>query len=162
MGPSNYMDRGAGFTLRDADAGDEEAVYRLSCQLAAALGDSEPRREAVRKRLSELLQEPRAWVLVIEEEGRVRGMVALWIKPDLAHGDTVVEVPTLVVDEDCRGYGVGRLLIEGVREIAREHGATLIELVATRDNSSARGFYRSLGFTETDHITLEFVGGQEP
>ncbi len=162
MSSSNDKAPGTGFILRDAKAGDVEEVYELSRQLAAALGDSEPRREAVSQRLLELLQEPRSQVLVIEEEGQVRGMAALWIKPDLAHGDTVVEVPTLVVDEDHRGYGVGRLLIEGVREIAREHGATLIELVATRDNSSAQAFYRALGFTETDHITLEFVGGQEP
>lgn len=150
-----------GFGLRGAEAGDAEAVYGLSRQLAVSLGDSDPGREAVRGRLAELIEEPRARVVVAERDGAVKGVAMLWIKPDLAHGDTVIEVPTLVVDENCRGYGVGRLLIEGVREIAREHGATLIELVATRDNSSARGFYRSLGFTETDHITLEFVGGQE-
>lgn len=151
-----------GFGLRGAEAVDAEAVYGLSRQLAAALGDSDPGREAVWDRLAELIEEPRARIVVAEGEGVVKGVAMLWIKPDLAHGDTVVEVPTLVVDEDYRGYGVGRLLIEGVREIAREHGATLIELVATRDNSSARAFYRALGFTETDHITLEFVGGQEP
>ncbi|WP_053057665.1 GNAT family N-acetyltransferase [Rubrobacter aplysinae] len=147
-----------GFLLRDADAGDEEAVYRLSRQLAAALGDSEPRQEAVRGRLLELLEEPRAGVLVAEERGRVRGVATLWIKPDLAHGDTVVEVPTLVVDEEARGRGIGRLLMRGVRDVARGYGASLIELVATRDNSAARAFYQALGFSETDHLTLELVG----
>lgn len=145
------------FGLRDAIAGDAGELHALACQLAAALGDAPPRREAVRDRLAELLAEPRARILVIEEGDRVRGAATLWIKPDLAHGDTVVEVPTLVVDEACRGRGAGRLLMRGVREVAREAGASLIELVATRDNAAARAFYRSLGFAETDHIALELV-----
>lgn len=154
MGSPRYEN---GFELRDAAAGDAGAIQDLARQLAVALGDAPPRREAVRDRLVELTAEPRARVLVVEEGGRVRGVAAVWIKPDLAHGDTVVEVPTLVVDEGCRGRGAGRLLMRGVREVAREHGASLVELVATRDNAAARAFYRSLGFAETDHITLEFV-----
>ena len=39
--------------------------------------------------------------------------------------------------------------------------AALIELVATRENDAARAFYRSLGFVETEHITLEFVGDMQ-
>lgn len=154
MGSLNDENR---FERRDATTEDAEAIYALACQLAAALGDSYPRQEAVRDRLSELLAEPRARALVVEERGRVRGVATLWIKPDLAHGDTVVEVPTLVVDEACRGRGAGRLLMRGAREVAREAGATLIELVATRDNAAARAFYESLGFAETDHVSLELV-----
>lgn len=145
------------FELRDARAEDAKLIHALTRQLAATLGDSPPRREAVRDRLVELLSENRARVLVAEEGAEVVGVAAIWIKPDLAHGDTVVEVPTLVVDESRRGRGAGRLLMRGVREVAREHGASLVELVATRDNAAARSFYLSLGFAETDHITLELV-----
>lgn len=147
------------FGLREATAEDAEAIHALSRQLATALGDTAPMREAVRDRLAELLAEPRARTLVVEERGRVRGVATLWIKPDLAHGDTVVEVPTLVVDEDCRGRGVGSLLMRGAREVAREAGATLIELVATRDNAAARAFYEAQGFSETDHVSLELLTG---
>jgi ribosomal protein S18 acetylase RimI-like enzyme len=95
------------------------------------------------------------------EDGGVVGVASLWIKPDLAHGDTVVEVPTLVVAEGSRREGVGKLLMEEVRGLASENGANLIELVATTQNVAAREFYRALGFVETDHITLEFVGDME-
>ena len=87
--------------------------------------------------------------------------MSLWIKPDLAHGDTVVEVPTLVVSENSRGSGVGRLLMDAVRAVAAAHDASLVELVATRENEPARGFYRSLGFVETDLVALEFVGDMQ-
>jgi ribosomal protein S18 acetylase RimI-like enzyme len=89
------------------------------------------------------------------------GAVSLWIKPDLAHGDAVVEVPMLAVAEDHRRAGVGKLLMEEVRNIASDNGAYLIELVATSANVAAREFYNSLGFIEADVVPLEFVGSQE-
>jgi ribosomal protein S18 acetylase RimI-like enzyme len=70
-------------------------------------------------------------------------------------------VPMLVVSEDRRREGVGKLLMEEVQRLAAENEANLIELVATTQNSPAREFYRSLGFVETDHVTLEFVGDVE-
>ena len=152
----------AGPEVREATAEDVEAVYSLASELAATLGDSIPRFEGVRDRLFELLEEPRARVLVAESEsGAVVGVASLWIKPDLAHGDTVVEVPMLVVAEGSRGEGVGKALMEVVRRLGAENRANLIELVATTHNVAAREFYRTLGFVETDHITLEFVGDMQ-
>ena len=146
--------------VREARIGDSEEIHALAAELARTVGDSTPDLEAVRARLSELLEEPRARVLVAENGGVV-GVASLWIKPDLAHGDTVVEVPTLVVAEGSRREGVGKLLMEEIRSLSAENGAELIELVATTQNVAAREFYRSLGFVETDHVTLEFVGDME-
>ncbi len=150
----------AGTRVREATAEDAEAIHSLAGELAAAVGDSPPPLESVRERFLELLEEPRARVLVAEDGGVV-GVASLWIKPDLAHGDTVVEVPTLVVAEGSRREGVGKLLMEEVQRLGAESGANLIELVATTSNVAAREFYRSLGFVETDHVTLEFVGDME-
>ena len=146
--------------MREASAEDAEIIHSLAAELAGAVGDSPPSLEDVRGRLAELLEERRARVLVAEGDVVV-GVVSLWIKPDLAHGDSVVEVPMLVISEDRRREGVGKLMMEEVQRLAAENGATLIELVATTQNNPAREFYRSLGFVETDHVTLEFVGDVE-
>lgn len=145
-------------TVREAALEDAEAIYHLARDLADALGDQRPRPEAVRARLGELLEEPRARVLVAEGEDGVVGAASLWIKPDLAHGDVVIEVPMLVVSQSARRRGAGRLLVEKVQSIAAAENAALIELVATKENDVARAFYRSLGFVETDHVALEYVG----
>jgi ribosomal protein S18 acetylase RimI-like enzyme len=147
--------------VREATPEDAEVVHVLAMELADALGDRRPRPGAVRARLRELLEEPRARVLVAEGEDGVMGAASLWIKPDLAHGDQVIEVPMLVVSEEARRRGVGKLLVEEIQGIATAEKAALIELVATRENEVARSFYRSLGFVETDHISLEFVGEME-
>jgi ribosomal protein S18 acetylase RimI-like enzyme len=147
--------------VREATAEDAEALHALALELADAIGDQGPRREAARARLLELLEEPRARVLVAEDESGIVGAASLWIKPDLAHGDTVVEVPMLVVSKNARRRGVGKLLVEGIQSVAAAENAALIELIATRENDTARAFYRSLGFVETEHIALEFIGNMQ-
>ena len=148
--------------VRSATTEDVEIIHVLACELAETVGDSPARFEEVRARLVDLLEEPRARILVAEGEGgAVTGGVSFWIKPDLAHRDTVVEVPMLVVTEGSRREGVGKALMEEVQRLAAENEANLLELVATTHNVAAREFYRTLGFVETDHITLEFVGNME-
>lgn len=147
--------------VREAGVEDAEAVHALAGELAEALGDRRPRLEAIRERLRDLIEERRARVLVAEGEDGIVGAASLWIKPDLGHGDTVIEVPMLVVSEKARRRGVGKLLVQEIRDVAAAENVSLIELVATRENSAARDFYRSLGFVETDHVALEYFGEME-
>ena len=145
--------------VREATPEDARNLHALAEELADALGDRRPRHGAVRARLLELLEEPRARVLVAEDEGGgVVGAASLWIKPDLAHGDKVVEVPMLVVSGEARRQGVGKLLVQEIQSIVAAENAALIELIATRNNAPARAFYRALGFVETEHVALEFIG----
>ena len=147
--------------VREAVLEDAEVLHALVKELAVALGDRSPRFRAMRARLDELLAEPGARVLVAEGAGGVVGAASLWIKPDLAHGDVVIEVPMLIVSGGARRRGVGKLLIKEIWRIAAEENAALIELVATQENNVARAFYKSLGFVETEHIALEFVGDMQ-
>lgn len=147
--------------VREARKEDDKTVYALACELATAIGDSPPERKAVQERFAELLETPAAYNFVAEDGEDVVGVISFWVKPDLAHGDTVIEIPMLSVTEKARRGGVGKLLIEHARNIASEKGVGLIELIATPDNTAALQFYRSLGFVETDHVSLEFRGDIE-
>lgn len=147
--------------LREATEEDAGEIHALVAELAGTLGDVRPEPGAVRERLAELLEERRAEVVVAEGPKGVVGVVSLWVKPDLAHGDVVVEVPMLVVSQEARRRGVGKLLMAEAQRIAARNDANLIELVATSSNVAARDFYRSLGFVETDHVALEFMGNLE-
>ena len=147
--------------MREAVPEDAEALHALMGELADALGDRSPRFGAMRAQLEKLLAEPGARVLVVEGAEDLVGAASMWIKPDLAHGDVVIEVPMLVVSGNARRRGVGQLLVKEIRRIAAEENAALIELVATKENDVARAFYKSLGFIETEHIALEFVGDMQ-
>ena len=147
--------------VREAVTEDAEALHALMGELADALGDRSPRFGAMRTQLEKLLAEPGARVLVVEGAEDLVGAASMWIKPDLAHGDVVIEVPMLVVSGNARRRGVGQLLVKEIRRIAAEENAALIELVATKENDVARAFYKSLGFIETEHIALEYVGDMQ-
>ena len=147
--------------VREAVPEDAEALHALIGDLADALGDRNPQFGAMRAQLEKLLAEPGARVLVVEGAEDLVGAASMWIKPDLAHGDVVIEVPMLVVSGNARRRGVGQLLVKEIRRIAAEENAALIELVATKENDVARAFYKSLGFIETEHIALEFVGDMQ-
>ncbi|MGF1473549.1 MAG: GNAT family N-acetyltransferase [Rubrobacteraceae bacterium] len=147
--------------VRTATEGDAKELHKLASELADAVGDPKPEPEAVRKRLLELLESAAAHTLVAESDAGLAGAASVWIKPDLAHGDTTAEVPMLVVSEELRRSGVGKLLMHEVRQLASDNGANLIELVATADNVPAREFYKALGFVETEHVALEFLGDLE-
>jgi ribosomal protein S18 acetylase RimI-like enzyme len=56
----------------------------------------------------------------------------------------------LYVAPDHRGDGLGRALLEGVLETARELGARRIELGTAKDDVAARHLYESLGFTNQE------------
>ena len=155
------MDSKSRIKVRAATTDDAADIQSLVRELAETVGDDAPVEESVRARLGELLESPEARVLVVENERGVVGAVSFWIKPDLAHGDVVVEVPMLVVADGNRRNGVGRLLMEEVRSIASDNNASQIELVATTTNVVAREFYRALGFVEGDVVSLEFVGSQD-
>jgi ribosomal protein S18 acetylase RimI-like enzyme len=148
-------------TVREAVTEDAEALHALMEELADALVDRSPRFGAMRAQLEKLLAEPGARVLVVEGAEDLVGAASMWIKPDLAHGDVVIEVPMLVVSGNARRRGIGQLLVKEIRRIAAEENAALIELVATKENDVARAFYKSLGFIETEHIALEFVGDMQ-
>jgi ribosomal protein S18 acetylase RimI-like enzyme len=49
-----------------------------------------------------------------------------------------------------RGEGHGRALMETAIELARERGATTMELGTARDDTAARGLYESLGFSNLE------------
>ena len=49
-----------------------------------------------------------------------------------------------------RGHGLGRALLEGAMEVARERGSEHIDLNTGEADTAARGLYESLGFTNRE------------
>ncbi|MEM7285563.1 MAG: GNAT family N-acetyltransferase [Actinomycetota bacterium] len=128
-----------------------EAFARLIPQLSSS--NPPPGAEA----LEAIVSSEASTILVArDDEGRIRGSMTL----------AMFRIPTglrawiedVVVDEDARGLGIGRLINERALEIAREAGATTVELTSRPSREAANRLYLRMGFEirETNVYRFKF------
>lgn len=85
-------------------------------------------------------------LLVAQEDGKIYGCMTL-VMFDIPTG-LRAWIEDVVVDEASRGKGVGRLLNEAALDIAREAGATTVDLTSRPDREAANRLYKRLGFVQ--------------
>jgi predicted GNAT family N-acyltransferase len=78
-------------------------------------------------------------VAVRDQEGRLLGVGRLHL-----NNEKEAQIRYMATEEDCRGLGVGRVIINKLEELARARGVERIVLNA-RDN--VVGFYLRFGYT---------------
>ena len=128
-----------------------EAFARLIPQLSSS--NAPPGAEA----LEAIVSSEASTILVArDDEGRIRGSMTL----------AMFRIPTglrawiedVVVDGDARGMGIGQLINERALEIAREAGATTVELTSRPSREAANRLYLRMGFEirETNVYRFKF------
>ncbi len=116
-----------------------EAFARLIPQLSSS--NPPPGAEALQAIVS---SEASTILIARDDEGRIRGSMTL----------AMFRIPTglrawiedVVVDEDARGLGIGRSINERALEIARQAGATTVELTSRPSREAANRLYLRMGF----------------
>ena len=130
-----------------------EAMGKLRAQLSSRHDGSAIDRE----KIEELIESPYHDILIAADEGKVVGMVIVSVV--LATLDRNVYMEDLVVDSECRGKGIGGMLLEAVKDWGRNKGCRRLEFTSSnRDGKAgARGFYESHGaeVRETDFYRVE-------
>jgi N-acetylglutamate synthase-like GNAT family acetyltransferase len=130
-------------TIRDARPDDADAIARLLGQLGYP---TEP--AAVPARL-ERLRIVGDRLVVAELDGEVVGLAQLHVSPTMALERPAAKIDGIVVDESCRGRGIGRALIEAMEAEARARGCPLLYLTTATRRTEAHEFYLRVGFEET-------------
>ena len=97
-------------------------------------------------RLLEGVHSGRDVLAVLTVDGATAGWAALVgsLSPLRRHWATVLRVQ---VRPELQGAGLGRVLMDGVHDIARARGLEFLSLSA-RGGTGVDGFYRGLGYTE--------------
>ena len=80
----------------------------------------------------------RCWVM--HEDGRVLGYLCLWEIADELH------ITNIAVHATCRRQGIGRELLRGVLDDARQRKLRLVVLEVRPSNTEARTLYETFGF----------------
>jgi len=140
--------------IRPATGEDAEAIAALSSPLGYPSAA-----EKVRSRLESLLHRPDDAVWVAETaEARVIGWVHVSVRR-LVENDPEAEIGGLIVDEEHRGSGAGRLLMERAEQWARAQGLPSVYLRSNVLRQAAHAFYTKLGYqvVKTQHAFREFI-----
>lgn len=138
-------------SIGHANAGDIDSLVSLLNVLFSIEQDFTPNELAQRRGLELLLASPDQGQIFIARhpvEGVV-GMVSAQLVISTAIGAPSAWIEDMVVRESFRGRGVGKLLLDQVREWAVLKGAGRIQLLADADNTPALDFYRRLDWQPT-------------
>jgi GNAT superfamily N-acetyltransferase len=128
--------------VREMNPKDAETVNALSKELGYPLSV-----EQTLQNINAVLHSRDHTAFVAEYENRVVG----WIGAAQAVMIEVMphcEINGLVIDEHYRGTGIGKLLIEKVKQWAKSRGNDKIGLHCNLKRVEAHSFYQHLGFRE--------------
>ncbi len=154
------------FAIRPGRREDAAEAARLWMQSASEhtahdpIYATSPGAERVMRRfLTDLASSNHSFLFVAEYAGRTVG----FISGELREGSPTFQAKTwasvddVFVEPDQRNLGVGRALLESVKEWARERGADGVSLQVAAANERGRKFYEELGFREVSvYEVLEF------
>jgi GNAT superfamily N-acetyltransferase len=134
--------------IRAAVEEDVPRILELYQQLSFNPGDYQKAPVAdCRHVLNRMKEHPGYSLLVAEEDGHVVGTTVLAILPGFAHHTSPFAViEYVVVDEKKRSLGIGRIMMEHCRKLAKEAGCYKIMLTSDKRRKRAHKFYKSLGF----------------
>lgn len=118
-----------------------EAMGKLRQQLSARHDGSAISRELI----EEIIESPYHDILIAADDGKVVGMAIVSVV--MATLDRNVYMEDLVVDADCRGKGVGGMLLDAVKDWGKAHGCRRLEFTSSsrEKKEGAKGFYESHG-----------------
>lgn len=101
-------------------------------------------------------------LFVAVDAGTPVGLVALTITPRLESDASWAQVVALVVDQQHRGDGVGRDLLEHAEQHARRCGCNTVVINSSRTRDNAHSFYRGLGYRDRCGDHAQYVRAPEP
>ena len=143
--PPHMADALALARIRPCTDDDSEAIAALWRKAGLTRPWNDPAQDIARCRRA-----PNAELLVAEIGGAVVGSV---MAGHDGHRGWVYY--TLAVDPDVRRQGLGRRLMRRAEKWLKDAGAPKVQLMVRAENAPVRTFYDTLGYTESEVVTLE-------
>ena len=109
-------------------------------------------REEVRGRLSQMQDANQYAVFVAElPTGQIAGWIGLYVFRAVEM-ETVAEISGLIVDENVRSCGIGKMLLDAAEEWAQRVGCRVISVRSNVKRDRAHQFYTNNGY---EHIKTQ-------
>ena len=118
---------------------------------AAFFKDTESNKKNIKATFEHFLTNSNSLLLVLIVEEKVKGFVTAsnnWIKYSNYNSVHSCEIGDIMIDKKFRKEGLGKQLIDGVKDWAREKDIHTIELNVFAKNSSGIDFFKGAGLKE--------------
>ena len=135
--------------IRKAGARDFDQVFGLLKQLWSY---KELDYDATKKMYDHNVQASNQFYIVAVYGPQITGFCSLTVKHNLWTQALLGNVDELVVDENYRGQGIGRKLMESITEIAMARNCKRLELESSFHREEAHVFYEELGFEKRAYL----------
>ena len=134
--------------IRRAGEADAAVIGRLLYDFNTEYDEPTPEADQLAERMRELMAGGDTAVLL--GGAGPDGLAVLRFRPSIWSRALECYLAELYVVPDRRGRGLGRALMNGAIEFAREHGADYMDLNTAETDVAARGLYESLGFSNRE------------
>ena len=129
--------------IRDAKPDDAKALVPLMKLL-----DHDTDAKSVKKRIGALAREKLAPIVAMLDKNVV-GLVGIHRMVAIHRDKPVGRITILVVAEDARGQGIGRMLTEAAEQHLKKLGCGMVEVTSNDRLAKAHAFYRHMGYERT-------------
>jgi ribosomal protein S18 acetylase RimI-like enzyme len=158
--------------VRKAAAGDIDAIQRLYRQLdrhhvGLLPGVFQPLEDDARPGgfVAGFITNPDADYLVAEQDGTLLGFLSIQKRPNppypMFRPERYAVIDNILVEESCRGQGIGRALLEAAVAWAGEKGLGKLQATVWTANRDAKSFFQARGFAPlTEKLELD-LGGEK-
>jgi PhnO protein len=126
-----------GILVRKAFIKDFTAVYQFICELQGKVFD----KETMSTLYSENISNPNYIYLVVCDDNTAVGYASCHTQNLLHHAGKVAEIQEMFVKPTYRSNGVGKLLMDELKKIAKEKGALQLEVTTRAVREKAIQFY---------------------
>jgi ribosomal protein S18 acetylase RimI-like enzyme len=136
----------------DLSSPDHQQVFLALMDLYARdpMQGGEPLPPNVRNELvPQLRKHPAYFIWFAYRDAEPVGFTVCFLGFSTFNARPLINIHDISVRPECRGLGVGKLLMAAVEAKARELGCCKITLEVRQDNEVARGLYRKVGFDRT-------------
>jgi PhnO protein len=128
--------------IRKAVGNDLGIVYRFLCELENEDLDF----DAFKSIYIENISNPKNLYMVSESDNVVSGFISFHIQNLLHHSGLVGEIQEFYIDKTFRGKGIGKLLIDEIKNYAKQNNLKSIEVTSSKKRTENVLMYEKLGF----------------
>ena len=129
--------------IRKVEKQDLDFVYKAICELENEELDFKVFKEIFNENISN----PNNLYLIAENETEGLGFISFHTQNLLHHCGRVGEIQEFFINENHRGIGIGRQLIEKIMQYANQNNLKSIEVTTNRRRVENVLIYENLGFT---------------